>query len=1023
MKINFFGMNEKELKEFAQQLDERERQLETERRELDERENSIRQNEEKMNHERELLDAAQEAFKKERQSHVKKVKASREQIASEQADLEKRREEIICLEADAQTGFVKSQEDKFRRIIEKRLAELNTRQASLDKLSKEIAGRLDDVTAKEGEIADRELKVTEREQLADAGFADKAASLAAETKRQHDANLEKARQLDDREKELSEEKLKLEVEKDALRKREQGIADAELQRDTDYSDLRADLDRELNENRLEWQKESTKKRSALRKELAETKTQKLAEMDEEIAGIREARLAEIDAAGEKLYADFVESAKKEAQRIHDGIDKERTAWDAERGKQQADLKTKNDANEAEAGRLAALDAKLNGKQVELENLKRHLDILESELDDRLQDRVEEFKMSKEQETADLKEEIQRLRKELHSESEMIEIFEEMKRRFHDEDPAIVLAKIDEKNEELKQLRKQLANPPSELRERIDALEKENEREKGRADKLQERLDENEAATADAKELRRKKVELESENASLKRVMKKLETEAEAANTELNRLRSIYERPAEIAARYEEIEMPYIKAGSFVVPKSSKVNELDWLNGIHNRCKEYGLDLPMRILKAFHTSLKTAEWSPLTVLAGVSGTGKSELPRAYSHFGGLMYMLLSVQPNWDSQESMLGFFNAIDNKFDAQPVLRFLAQSQQMADEPYEKRIARWTDMAQKELVLDPDKNAELIKSLQKANYPGLCDCVCLVLLDEMNLAHPELYFAEFLSQLEFRRGMKKGVVPYLPVKIGAGQPPYQLPLGRNVLWAGTMNQDETTKSLSDKVLDRSMTIFFPRPTTLVRRKKLKTLDDTNRGELIARKDYFDWIVQFSKKKEILFTDEQIKPYKKFLEDMSDALGGVGRAIGHRVWQSVEYYMANYPDVRAILYGGGDEFELRQAMHTAFEDQLVQKVMPKLRGIETRGIGKDCLDIIQGQLNAGTDGKNPFNLNEDFQRARELGHGQFIWQSANYLNEETSDKKPSDDDADADAEEQSETESPAKSKKAKSRKKG
>ncbi|MCI5778660.1 MAG: hypothetical protein MR051_02415, partial [Lentisphaeria bacterium] len=64
-----------------------------------------------------------------------------------------------------------------------------------------------------------------------------------------------------------------------------------------------------------------------------------------------------------------------------------------------------------------------------------------------------------------------------------------------------------------------------------------------------------------------------------------------------------------------------------------------------------------------------------VLAGVSGTGKSELPRLYSHFGGLFFEPLSVQPNWDSQESMLGFFNSIDNKFDAQPVLRFLAQSQ------------------------------------------------------------------------------------------------------------------------------------------------------------------------------------------------------------------------------------------------------------------------------------------------------------------------------------------------------------
>ncbi|HIB83311.1 MAG TPA: chromosome partitioning protein ParA, partial [Chromatiaceae bacterium] len=198
----------------------------------------------------------------------------------------------------------------------------------------------------------------------------------------------------------------------------------------------------------------------------------------------------------------------------------------------------------------------------------------------------------------------------------------------------------------------------------------------------------------------------------------------------------------------------------------------------------------RILKAFHTALKTAEWSPITVLAGVSGTGKSELPRLYSHFGGLMYEPLSVQPNWDSQESMLGFFNSIDNKFDAQPVLRFLAQSQKSWEEGDD-------------------------------GYPGLEDAVCMILLDEMNLAHPELYWSEFLSKLETRRGKsgKGGGIdlPFIPVKIGAGMLPYELKLGRNVLWAGTMNQDETTKSLSDKVLDRSIIIHFPRPTTLKRR--------------------------------------------------------------------------------------------------------------------------------------------------------------------------------------------------------------
>lgn len=115
--------------------------------------------------------------------------------------------------------------------------------------------------------------------------------------------------------------------------------------------------------------------------------------------------------------------------------------------------------------------------------------------------------------------------------------------------------------------------------------------------------------------------------------------------------------------------------------------------------------------------------------------------------------------------------------------------------------------------------------------------------------------------------------------------------------------------------------------------------------------------------------------------MNASLSVAGRAIGHRVWQSVEYYMANHPDVRAA---GSDSSRLAKAMHVAFEDQLVQKVMPKLRGIDTRGRSKDeCLDKIRVQLGAGIGG-NGFNLAEDFDLAMKLGYGQFMWQTANYL---------------------------------------
>jgi hypothetical protein len=219
------------------------------------------------------------------------------------------------------------------------------------------------------------------------------------------------------------------------------------------------------------------------------------------------------------------------------------------------------------------------------------------------------------------------------------------------------------------------------------------------------------------------------------------------------------------------------------------------------------------------------------------------------------------------------------------------------------------------------------------------------------------------------------------VKIGAGKPEYQLPLGRNVLWTGTMNQDETTKSLSDKVLDRSIIIHFPRPANLKSRPRLRGLDEIPFTPL-HRKTWESWWV-----KDIKFEADQIAPFRQFLEEINSALADSGRAVGHRVWQSVEYYMANYPDVRAAQQAN-DKDALAKALHISFEDQLVQKVMPKLRGIDTRerSEGKKCLDKILSQITNGID-KKPFNLGDDFELACKLGYGQFIWQSANYLKED------------------------------------
>lgn len=735
---------------------------------------------------------------------------------------------------------------------------------------------------------------------------------------------------------LSAGQQELEREKAALVTREQAVAQAEHERNQGYADERSALDQEL----------AQKRQSALSK------------LEAEMADLRTARLAEVSEA---------ENAERECLRSK--IAQERSDWDEIRAGQQEALKQQQDELERQKGAVSALQSELQGRRVELDSneldLERRADRIRRQsqrrsenLDEELARAITEERLSYESSLEAAVGECARLRETVQSQTRLLGAFEHLQQQLGGQDPWAVVSQLNTMRDQIRRQGEELATRPTEeVRSRFNALEAGNRSLQNRVDELEFQLQQKETLASQSSELKLRNSNLEAENRSLDQKAKIFESAASEAETELNRLRAAYERPAEIEARYREIELPAIKAADITPParqQGDELNEIEWLDDIADSCDGYGLHFNPRILRAFHTSLKTAEWSPLTVLAGVSGTGKSELPRLYSHFGGLFFQPLAVQPNWDSQESMLGFFNSIDNRFDAQSVLRFLAQSQKP-----------WTD-----------------RTADSEGYPGLANGVHVVLLDEMNLAHPELYFAEFLSKLELRRGKRGADVPSLPVKIGAGMEPYQLPLGRNVLWTGTMNQDETTKSLSDKVLDRSIIIYFPRPTKLKRRRTLTGLHEGNRGPTLHKRCWQSWLVQNSE-----FTNEEVRPYKEFVEEMNASLAVAGRAIGHRVWQSVEYYMANYPDVRAA---GDDGKKKSEAMRVAFEDQLVQKVMPKLRGIDTRGKSRDdCLDKIRGQLLTGIDG-NPFNLTEDFDLATELGYGQFIWQSANYLKDESPD---------------------------------
>lgn len=406
-----------------------------------------------------------------------------------------------------------------------------------------------------------------------------------------------------------------------------------------------------------------------------------------------------------------------------------------------------------------------------------------------------------------------------------------------------------------------------------------------------------------------------------------------ANDRIEFLQSQFAGKEEQNKREEAIKQEYVlKLKLNNENKIAEKDEIRWLENIENNMKKYGLKYPRRLLYAFHTALKTASMSPLSVLSGVSGTGKSELPKLYAHFGGFNFLSEAVQPTWDSPASMVGFYNTIEGKFDSTNLFKFLVQ----------------TSVKSK----SNDENAP--------NEYGLKESMNLILLDELNLAHIELYFAEFLSKFEVKRGSDN---VNLDIPIGAGLT-MPIELDSNLLWVGTMNEDETTKSLSDKVLDRAFCLNFPRPKTLVSRLELKKLNDISEFKWLPKTTWEGWVN--SKKKDI-----DLGKYQKITEQINEKLSKAHRAIGHRVWQSMEAYILNYP------YANTD---MEKSIKVAFEDAVVQKIMPKLRGIELHGKEGEALGEIKEIIV-----KEIPNLEKDFVYAMSNPYGQFKFNSAYYLD--------------------------------------
>ena len=180
------------------------------------------------------------------------------------------------------------------------------------------------------------------------------------------------------------------------------------------------------------------------------------------------------------------------------------------------------------------------------------------------------------------------------------------------------------------------------------------------------------------------------------------------------------------------------------------------------CSQLKLFYEPRIIRLFFSAFATTR---VIILQGISGTGKTSLPLAVGKWLGNPSTVASVQPSWRDRTEIFGYFNEFTKRFNETEMLRAM----------YE---ARHTDE------------------------------VFLTIVDEANIARVEYYFAELLSVLEMpdRENWIVDIAPSGwesdPELIEGGR--FRIP--ENMWYICTINNDDSTFAVSDKVYDRAIPI-------------------------------------------------------------------------------------------------------------------------------------------------------------------------------------------------------------------------
>jgi hypothetical protein len=287
-----------------------------------------------------------------------------------------------------------------------------------------------------------------------------------------------------------------------------------------------------------------------------------------------------------------------------------------------------------------------------------------------------------------------------------------------------------------------------------------------------------------------------------------------------------------------------------------------LDEITQRIRAYGGVYPVQLIRDFHHGLNFLPDKHFVILTGLSGSGKTSLAQRYAAavhgLAGLLtedplFFNCSVRPEWTDPTGLTGYFDVLSNQYVVPPFLQAVFQANSLRMSPV------------------------------------------FVCLDEMNLARVEYYFSDVLSAMETGLPIRLHSSTQL-IRGDAGfYVPAKISWPKNLYIIGTINVDETTHQISNKVLDRAVVI------------DMSEIDLPTYLKALSADEMLAWSVSRT---------------EGVLKKINAILLPEQQGFGYRVAREFVLYHASAAP-------NGDD----AASSAVIDSQLSQKVLVKLRGTE------------------------------------------------------------------------------------------